>query len=400
MERRPTIAIVLTGGGARAAYQVGALRAIAQWVPRDAASPFAIVCGTSAGAFNAAAIAAGADNFRRSVVLLNGVWRNFRAGQVYRADVIGIVASGARWLIALMLGGLGRHNPASLFDNAPLAQLIARRLDLAGIARAIDTGALRALAVTASGYTSGQSITFFQGGPGTGAWRRARRLGTPAVVGIDHLMASAAMPLIFPAVRIANDYYGDGSMRQIAPLSPALHLGADRLLVISAGRMGAPWIDRAGSNGYPSLAQISGHALTSIFFDALEADLEQLERINAAIAQTPAPLHDVQGQPLRRVDHVLLTPSKGLDEIAARHFDALPRPVRFFLRGIGAMRRSGSTLASYLLFEKSYTRALIRLGFADTMARRDEILALLAGADGQAREDRADFAAAGGPTAG
>ena len=394
------VALVLTGGGARAAYQVGVLRAIAQMMPRNTASPFAIVCGTSAGAFNAAALAAGADDFRRSVVMLMGVWKNFRAGEVYRADVAGIAASGARWLLALLLGGLGRNNPASLFDNAPLAKLIADRLDLTRIARAIDSGALQALAITASGYTSGQSITFFQGGEATDTWRRARRLGTPAVIGIDHLMASAAMPLIFPAVRIDNDYYGDGSMRQIAPLSPALHLGADRLLVISAGRMGAPWLDRAASNGYPSLAQIGGHALTSIFFDALEADIEQLERINAAVAQSPMPLHDAKGQALRRVDYLLLTPSAGLDEIAAQHLDALPRPVRFFLRGIGAMRRSGSSLASYLLFERAYTRALIRLGCADTMARRGEVLALLAGADSQVHEDRGEIATVTRPIAG
>ena len=373
----PTVALVLTGGGARAAYQVGVLRAIGQLLPRAAASPFTVVCGTSAGAFNAAAVAAGAGNFRRSVLLLTGIWRNFHAGEVYRADVAGVAASGARWLAALMLGGLGRRNPVSLFDNAPLARLIASRLELGGIARAIDAGALRALAVTASSYTSGESMTFFQGDPTLAGWQRARRLGRPAAVGTPHLMASAAMPFIFPAVRIGHDYYGDGTMRQVAPLSPALHLGADRLLVVSVGRMGAP-LDTAASDGYPSLARIGGHALTSIFFDALEADLEQLERINAAVAQAPVPLSDARGRLLRRVDYVLLTPSEGLDDIAARHLDALPRPVRFFLRGVGAMRRSGSSLASYLLFERAYTRALIRLGCADTMARRDEILALLA----------------------
>ena len=173
---RPRAALVLTGGGARAAYQVGVLRALARLSPRGAPTPFTIVCGTSAGAFNAAAIAADAGDFRRAVALLVDVWRHFHAGDVYRADVRGIAKSGAWWLAALMLGGLGRRNPASLLDNAPLARLIARRLDLAGIGRAVREGTLQALAITASSYTSGQSITFCQGAVAQDGWQRARRV--------------------------------------------------------------------------------------------------------------------------------------------------------------------------------------------------------------------------------
>jgi NTE family protein len=184
------------------------------------------------------------------------------------------------------------------------------------------------------------------------------------------------MPFIFPAVRIGDDYYGDGSMRQIAPLSPALHLGAERLLVISVGRIGVNRESERDRDGYPSLAQIAGHALTSIYFDALEADLEQLERINRAVRQSPVPLQGTTGEVLRDVEYLLLTPSVRLEDIAAAHLGALPRPVRFFLRGVGALRRSGTSLASYLLFERAFTRTLLRLGYADAMARRDELLAL------------------------
>jgi NTE family protein len=373
----PRIALVLTGGGARAAYQVGALRAIARLLPRGAPTPFTVVCGTSAGAFNAAAIAANAGDFRCAVARLVGVWKTFHTADVYRSDLPGIFASGARWLAALMLIGLGRHNPVSLLDNAPLARLIDRKLDLAGIAPAIASGALHALSITASGYTSGQSITFYQGGSAPDGWQRARRIGRATTIDVRHLMASAAMPFIFPAVRIDDDYYGDGSMRQIAPLAPALHLGAERLLVISVGRIGVNRDALSARDGYPSLAQIGGHALTSIFFDALEADLEQLERVNRAVAQAAVPLAGASGEPLREVQYLLLTPTKRLEDIASRHLHALPRPVRSLLRGVGALRKSGSSLASYLLFERAFTRELLDLGCADTLARRDDVLALL-----------------------
>ncbi len=366
-------ALVLTGGGARAAYQVGVLRAIAEMTPKRSRSPFAIVCGTSAGAVNAAAIATDADDFRGAVRRLVGVWKDFHAGHVYRADLVGMARCAARWLLALGAGGLGR-NPVSLLDNAPLGQLLARHLDLQGIQRSIDSGALRALAITASGYSSGHSISFFQGHPDLEAWQRARRIGTPATIGLEHLMASAAIPFMFPPMRIGDEYFGDGSMRQIAPLSPALHLGAERVLVISVSRRSTNELVR--SRGYPSVAQIAGHALNSIFTDGLEADLERLDRTNRALARirSHAP---VDGLELKHVDCLVLSPSEAFDRITTRHLHALPRTVRYFLRGIGATRRSGSNLASYVLFERPFCRALMRLGYDDTMARRDEIAAFL-----------------------
>ncbi len=367
-------ALVLTGGGARAAYQVGVLRALARLTPPGAPSPFRVICGTSAGALNATAIAADAGDFRRAVGRLVRVWKNFHAAQVYRSDVAGMARCAARWLWALGGGGMTRTGTVSLLDNTPLARLLAAELDFDGIRRSIERGHLSALAITASGYSSGHSISFFQGGEGLPAWQRARRLGVPARIGIAHLMASAAIPFMFPPTRIGDEYFGDGSMRQIAPVSPALHLGADRVLVVSVSRRADD--DALRSSGCPSLAQIAGHALNSIFTDGLEADLERLDRTNRALACIP-PHARVSGIELRHVGCLVLSPSEALDRIAVRHLRALPVTVRYFLRGIGAMRRSGSNLASYILFERSFCRALMRLGHADTMARAGEILAFL-----------------------
>ncbi len=322
---------------------------------------------------NAAAIAADAGDFRRAVRRLVGVWKDFHAGHVYRADFAGMARCAARWLIALGGGGLGR-NPVSLLDNAPLAELLARHLDLHGIQRSIDSGALDALAVTASGYSSGHSISFYQGHSRLEPWQRARRIGTPATIGIEHLMASAAIPFMFPPRRIGDEYFGDGSMRQIAPLSPALHLGAERVLVISVSRRSTNELVR--SRGYPSVAQIAGHALNSIFTDGLEADLERLDRTNRALARMQ-PYAAATGLGLKHIDCLVLSPSEAIDRMAVRHLHALPRTVRYFLGGIGATRRSGSNLASYVLFERPFCRALMRLGYADTIGRRDEIAAFL-----------------------
>jgi NTE family protein len=285
---KPKIALIISGGGARAAYQVGVLKAIAEILPANAPNPFHIICGTSAGAINSAALAVYARNFRQSVRRLLQVWEYFHVQHVFRADALGILTTSARWWAALLFGGLGRRNPAALFDRRPLAALLRRYLPVEKIQESIDAGHLYALAITTSGYSSGESVTFFQAVDGVSDWKRAGRIGCRTVIGHEHLLASSAIPFMFEAVKIHREYFGDGSMRQIAPLGPALHLGADRVLAIGVRQENsAPPARAEGGAIYPSLAQMGGHVLNSIFLDALEVDIERLERVNEALRVLP-----------------------------------------------------------------------------------------------------------------
>jgi NTE family protein len=365
-------ALILTGGGARAAYQVGVLLAIAKLSRHRRRNPFPILCGTSAGAINAASIACLADNFGKAVAILASIWRNMRAGDIYRADAIGIGTAGARWLSALALGWLIGNPPRSLLDNTPLHQLLTRHLDFKGIERAIANGALHALSISASGYESGESISFFQAHPAAAPWNRVQRMGIRAEIGTEHLLASSAIPFIFPAIRLHREYFGDGSMRQLAPISPAIHLGAERVLVIGAGRTNEHQA-RQATDSYPSLAQIAGHTLSSIFLDGLAVDIERMQGINQMLAAIPQEARAHPDISLRPIKTLIIAPSQRLDTIAAEHATALPWPVKTLLTGLGAMNRQGGALTSYLLFEKPFTRALIDLGYADTLARAGEV---------------------------
>ena len=372
-------ALVLAGGGARAAYQVGVLQALKEMLPDPKANPFPIICGTSAGAVNAGALAVYADDFGHAVDNLLEVWRRFEPRHVYRADFPGATANSLRWFAGFLFGAFLKNRRLSLLDNRPLEHLLSRHLDFSRIEANINAGALDAVAITCSGYTSGQSCSFFEAAEHFEAWQRSQRIGIKTRITVEHLMASSAIPFLFPPYKLNREFFGDGSMRQIAPVSPALHLGADRVVVVGTARIRNDSPERTRGDLYPTLAQIAGHVMNSIFLDSLAVDLERLERINRTITAVPLETLKKMGLTLHHVDVLVLTPSEPLDMIAVKHVGNLPWTIRFLLRSVGAMRRGGANLASYLLFENGYCNELIELGYRDTLKRRDEVEAFLAG---------------------
>ena len=372
MEKR--IGLILTGGGARAAYQVGVLKAIAEFLPRRAHSPFPIICGTSAGAINAATLAVNAGNFSMGVQYLVNTWKTFHANQIYRTDALGVFNNTVLWVVGLIFSAIGinKLTKVSLLDNSPLVELLEEMLPCEKIQQSIDAGLLHALSITASGYGSGQSVTFYQGAKQIVPWKRTGRAGVPTQIEINHLLASSSLPFIFPATLIHREYFGDGSMRQIAPLSPALHLGATSIMVIGVtSSETASRAERTDISEYPTLAQIAGHALNSIFLDSMEVDLERLKKINDLVDIMPNEVRERTN--LKKIDVLIVSPSQPLEKIAERYTAELPWTIRLLLRLIGVRHRSGGTLVSYLLSEKKFCRALIDLGYQDALKRRAEI---------------------------
>ena len=376
MEKRT--GLILTGGGARAAYQVGVLKAIAEFLPRRSHSPFQVICGTSAGALNAATLAVNAKNFSMGVQYLVNTWKNFHASQIYRTDVIGVLNNTTLWLTGVMLRllGINKLNQTSLLDNSPLIEFLEQILPCENIQENIDAGVLRALSITASGYGSGQSVTFYQGVKELVPWRRTGRMGVPTQIETKHLLASASLPFLFKPTLINREYFGDGSMRQISPIGSALHLGATRIMVI--GVTAIEYVDqsqRSDIHEYPTLAQIAGHALNSIFLDHMEVDLERVRKTNDLVAIMPAEMRESTN--LKHVEVMVISPSQPIDRIAERYVKELPWTIRLLLRLVGARHHSGVTLVSYLLSEKKFCRALIDMGYQDALNRRDEIMKFL-----------------------
>jgi NTE family protein len=368
------VALILQGGGARAAYQVGVLKALSESLGHPSTNPFPVIVGTSAGAINAAILASNADHFGNAVKTLETLWSEIEPNHIYRTDLAGVLGCSARWLAAFFFGALSKNKRISLFDNTPLHKLLARTMDAQKIQTHLNNDVLSALAITASGYTSGQNCAFFQAKPEFNGWKRSQRVGIRVAEMLPaHLMASSAIPFAFPAVKINREFFGDGSIRQTAPVSPALHLGASRIFVIGTAKLVKDFPSRSRSEAYPSLAQIAGHAMSSIFLDSLATDLELLQRVNSTIDLVDEEKLKASGIRLQHVDAFVACPNQPLEDLAHRHVGNLPATIRFLMRSIGAMRKGGAALASYLLFDKHYCRALIEMGYQDTIVRRDEI---------------------------
>ncbi len=369
---------MLPGGGARGAFQVGVLKALAEVLPRGSVNPFGIISGTSAGAVNSVVLASRAHSFRSAVAELEHVWGHFRCHHVYRTDHLAMLRSSLHWLASIVLGGWLVGTPRSLLDNSPLRELLSRTMHFPRVRDAIEAGHLDALAITAAGYATARSTSFYAARPEQQDWQRTRRLGKRTDLHLDHLMASIAVPMIFPPVRIGHEYFGDGAMRQATPLSPAVHLGADRILVIGI-RDEVGGVEPTEKQPLPSFAQIAGYMLDTLFMDGLYSDLERITRINELIDAIPVRENTMTIPQFRPIDTMLVVPSEDLRVIAHRHRSELPFAIRALLRGVGGNNPGENRLLSFLLFEKAYTRELIDLGYRDAMKVRDELVDFVTG---------------------
>jgi NTE family protein len=376
---RANTAMVLPGGGARAAYQVGVLKALAEIHGKRPGNPFPILGGTSAGCINAVSLAAGAHHFVGTVEKLEMLWRDLSTDKIYRADFFGVLRNALRLAYSLFNSGSPGDRPVALLDNSPLREILRQYVSFENIGVNILNGDLDALCLTAMNYTQGVSETFFQGGPQYAGWQRWRRQGMATPIQLQHLMASTAIPTIFPPAKLGRDYYGDGALRQLAPISPVIHLGANRVLVIPANghKRQYPKIPKAAQS--PGFGQIIGHLLNSAFIDSIETDIERLERINELVRMIPDEDRGMMGKELLPIDCLVVSPSEDIDRIADDHVNELPRSLRIFLRRTGSTGNSGGgvSIASYLLFTPEYCGKLIDLGYRDGMAQRDELQTFL-----------------------
>ncbi|MBI4585702.1 MAG: patatin-like phospholipase family protein [Planctomycetes bacterium] len=384
--RKITRGLLLSGGGARAAYQAGVLRHILE-VSREPLDkiPFEILVGASAGAINLAGLAAHAGSFRAACELMVRHWETLSTQKVFEAKANKIAANVFRWILDLALGGAEkRREPRgkALLDTTPLARLVEGLLPPGAIAGHLARGTLEAVAVSATDYDSGAHTVFVQASASRKLWQRYSRIAHYDQITPAHILASCALPILFPAVRIGNSYYGDGSIRNTAPLSPAIHLGASKILAIGVREVLNEPIEpsaREREPRYPTAARISGVLFDSIFLDALESDWEQMVRINRLLENLPRAVVDDRGAPIQPIEFLYVGPSQKLSDLAFKHRNELPRIIRYLLRGLGAKGKGSGVLYSYILFESAYCRELMELGYRDAQASSEKIQKFLWG---------------------
>ena len=374
--------LVLVGGGARAAYQAGALKAVSEILGENSAasqSPYQIISGVSAGAINAGMLASHADDIPAAITKLYRIWNHLEMKDVIKGDAVSLSGIAFRWLRDLIFGGMLPERVASnfLLDATPLHSLIKNETDFAAIHRHIQEGRLSAFSVSATNYSTGSEIVFFDGNEKLKTWSRSNRLSFKTEIRLEHILASASIPFLFRPIWIDGFCYGDGSLRQGAPLSPSVHLGADRILAISVRHQRSQGLTERVNEVEPrqeiSLAQIAGVVLNAAFFDGLDYDAERMQRINKTIGSLPEEIRKNNGLLMKKIPLLVLRPSRDLGQMASAHFKCFPRTLQYLMRGIGASEKKGSELLSYLAFEHTYCARLLELGYEDTWAQKDEV---------------------------
>lgn len=375
------VGLVLTGGGARAAYQAGVLQGISEICPAGA-TPLRTITGISAGSINAAFLAARATDFRQATQAACGLWEGLQMGDILKTDVVSLSRLGIRWMRDLSLGGaFGGTRSTFLLDTNPLGTLLHREVDFASIAENIKNRVLDGVAVSATHYKTGTAITYFDSAHPVEQWVRSSRLGKRAELSLNHVLASASIPVLFQPVRIGDSFYGDGSIRLRAPLSPAIHLGADKVLAIGI-RYFRPEdstleLNETSRMDHITISDIAGVMLNAAFMDTLESDVERLERINATVALLSDENRKKHPHKLRYIPLLVIRPSKDLGTFAKGQFQHFPAMLKHLLKGVGASEERGSDLLSYLAFDGKYTKPVIELGYSDAMARKQEIIEFL-----------------------
>ncbi len=370
-------ALVLSGGGARGAYQAGVLNATSEIAARlGQKRPFDIFTGASAGAINASFLASQADNFLQATENLANLWGTLDAQQIFRSDALSLGKIGIKWMRDLPFGGLTGFSPGpSLLDTAPLRELLQNNLDFPKIQSHIQSGALKALAVTAVDYHSSMAATFIQGNDDLKMWIRSRRFSERTVIHTDHIMASSAIPLLFPPIEITGRHYGDGCLRNNAPLSPAIHLGAEKILVVGVRRhTDIDAVKMKAAPNAPTLARVINTLLNAVLLDNIELDVDRLNKINEFMGKIPSDLH--QQLNFRKIDLVWVHPSIDIGQLAYDHAHKLPSFIRYLLRGLGPSEDS-KEIISYLLFDPTFCQKLMEAGYEDAMAKKDEIERIL-----------------------